>query len=344
MMKKKIEVQKVHADIHKPFQEGKCLSCHEPHASDYKAELLFSECDLCYSCHKDKKIEFSKVNTHTPVVNGNCTGCHNPHLSNNKQLLREEPVKGCLTCHKAMLTILGEDNLHPPFKEGNCLTCHNKHTGEYRNLVKNPGIEGCLSCHKEYSEKLSKFKFNHLTLSKTSCIACHNPHGGKLPHQISRPLKSLCLSCHTSVASKIKKAENEEKDQTHELQKKKAEEVKNNDEVGMINDDFKNNKKNEPVVHQPVKEGECLTCHDAHFSDIPGLLTASGTSMCLDCHQKQKQDLLKIHNNIPIDKSNCLNCHDPHLSEDKGLLRTNAHQPFAEKSCLKCHTLATGIK
>ena len=39
-----------------------------------------------------------------------------------------------------------------------------------------------------------------------------------------------------------------------------------------------------PIAHSPVKNGMCTTCHSAHASDEPKLLTQPLKDLCLSCH------------------------------------------------------------
>ncbi|RLB12603.1 MAG: hypothetical protein DRG39_01455, partial [Deltaproteobacteria bacterium] len=44
--------------VHPPLKEKKCLTCHAPHASDFKGIAISTERQLCLSCHKkmEKKV------------------------------------------------------------------------------------------------------------------------------------------------------------------------------------------------------------------------------------------------------------------------------------------------
>jgi predicted CXXCH cytochrome family protein len=40
----------------------------------------------------------------------------------------------------------------------------------------------------------------------------------------------------------------------------------------------------DPVLHEPYKNGQCLTCHDPHSSDYKAQTRADGNALCLACH------------------------------------------------------------
>jgi len=113
------------------------------------------------------------------------------------------------------------------------------------------------------------------------------------------------------------------------------------------------------VVHAPLKNGECATCHDPHQSAHKGLLKEDERSLCFRCHKKQEEALKTgtvVH--APV-KQSCVKCHDPHESAAACLLNapvpdvcSSCHPKIAalgpraftkhgpmndQKSCLNCH-------
>lgn len=42
--------------------------------------------------------------------------------------------------------------------------------------------------------------------------------------------------------------------------------------------------KEDDTQHGPYKAGQCVMCHDAHASDNPNQLIATGNDLCLECH------------------------------------------------------------
>lgn len=85
-----------------------------------------------------------------------------------------------------------------------------------------------------------------------------------------------------------------------------------------------------PVVHPPVKEGSCTTCHDPHASKEPKLLTSSIKDLCGACHSDHVEFKLP---HGPVAAGDCTACHTPHESENKALvLKTGG------ALCYGCHT------
>jgi len=96
----------------------------------------------------------------------------------------------------------------------------------------------------------------------------------------------------------------------------------------------------EKFGHLPVREGECLACHDPHGSSFPNLLAVGENQreLCLGCHDSGPFEQKYEHG--PVALGACTYCHTPHGSSRKGLLREDAQQ-----LCLGCHSdMAEGLK
>jgi len=104
---------------HAPVAEGKCLGCHDPHASDYPGLLKAKPATLCLDCHESVKkgphmvSGFSRrghplgdgdTQAEDPLRPGNpfyCVACHEPHRSEFRSLLRWDPAQmTCQKCHQ----------------------------------------------------------------------------------------------------------------------------------------------------------------------------------------------------------------------------------------------------
>ncbi|MDO8586733.1 MAG: cytochrome c3 family protein [Armatimonadota bacterium] len=90
-------------------------------------------------------------------------------------------------------------------------------------------------------------------------------------------------------------------------------------------------------THTPVKQKQCLTCHNPHGSSQPQMVKSGVQAICVTCH-KAGADLNKSHGGYDVGASNCVECHDPH-SHDKAnsLLRKRRHGPFKSMGCGSCH-------
>jgi predicted CXXCH cytochrome family protein len=130
----------------------------------------------------------------------------------------------------------------------------------------------------------------------------------------------------------------------------------------------------DPVVHGPVKAGQCLACHDPHGSEFKAHTRADGNALCLGCHAPQRisgetvtvfktvsmsrQDFQAIPKieldatrrvghpsaNHPVadfpnplnpkEKMSCLSCHKPHSSSQQSLIIPS---PKGKDLCDTCH-------
>jgi predicted CXXCH cytochrome family protein len=88
------------------------------------------------------------------------------------------------------------------------------------------------------------------------------------------------------------------------------------------------------VVHQPVRQGECLGCHDPHAADQDGLLKNRAVELCFTCHTGLAKSYK--YNHAPYAKGQCFSCHKPHQSSQPYLLVKEV-----EALCLGCHPLAS---
>ncbi|MFO8015057.1 MAG: cytochrome c3 family protein [Phycisphaerae bacterium] len=102
-------------------------------------------------------------------------------------------------------------------------------------------------------------------------------------------------------------------------------------------------------VHGPVAVRNCAFCHEAHKSEVAGLLTAEQTDLCLRCHDDP--ELLQRPYHARADDRRCAACHDPHSAGNRLLLvdsqtyerrgppetPVSVHKVWKERQCQTCH-------
>ena len=162
---------------------GMCLSCHDPHRSNYPKLLRSESKDLCFTCHD--KAKFTKKNVHSIIRTVGCTACHNAHASEFPYLLSESPYKICSSCHakkekETHVVALPGGKRHPiagvtdpstvkyikvpdpvnpkklvevpdpehPGKPMTCTSCHDPHSSDFDNLFVTERI--CEKCHQKF--------------------------------------------------------------------------------------------------------------------------------------------------------------------------------------------------
>ncbi len=114
----------------------------------------------------------------------------------------------------------------------------------------------------------------------------------------------------------------------------------------------------EGFVHEPVKMGVCILCHDPHGAEHASLLRVNmDRQLCGQCHRVTFDQGEHVH--PPVSDGTCGACHNPHGSDREKFLRaappelcldchdtieellddaTVAHDPVTTgQSCLSCH-------
>ena len=171
--------------VHPPFQQRKCIECHQ---SSSGMGLRLPAPQLCWNCHKDFLAD-QKVK-HQPVESGDCASCHDPHQSPNKNLLLKIGKELCLNCHDDPLANMKFK--HEAVESGECLDCHAPHATNFKGLLKKSVKETCADCH----DDLTKKKIVHQPVGDGDCLACHAPHASDKKNLVKKTLPALCWDCH----------------------------------------------------------------------------------------------------------------------------------------------------
>jgi len=90
------------------------------------------------------------------------------------------------------------------------------------------------------------------------------------------------------------------------------------------------------IIHQPVKKGKCIQCHNPHVAHFPGLLDQETSELCFSCHTAEEKSFFQGQTHDPVRNGQCLACHEPHAAQQKGLLKDNL-----STTCFRCHTALT---
>ena len=266
--------------VHPPAVRD-CLTCHDPHASENKNQLLKPTSggekeNLCLSCHQTGMNVPEKGSRHAALDMG-CDVCHVTHktgaeatMDNQFHLTKASPAL-CLDCHDAKDANLQKAHQNQPFATANCLQCHDPHQSAAPKLMAKfqhapfeakscdtrhaPAKDGkvvltqpdakslCVTCHEDKAKSIETAKVPHPGAAG-DCTDCHSPHASNHPGLPKTDSVNICLGCHTDI---------------DELQKK-------------------------PVHHQPAFVQGCSTCHTPHGGDNDHLLRAKGNALCLECH------------------------------------------------------------
>ncbi|HED10899.1 MAG TPA: hypothetical protein ENJ10_09445 [Caldithrix abyssi] len=149
------------------------------------------------------------------------------------------------------------------------------------------------------------------------CLAsdCHGAYS--LKEFVHPAMEDECASCHESIADNHPAGEGNEFELTAEQP-----------EMCYDCHDENNTKK---VLHSPVEDGECTSCHSPHSSDNEYMLLKAKARLCYDCHDSDISEGKFVHK--PVKDQECIDCHSPHQSDQEYLLERSMPE-----LCLDCHT------
>lgn len=246
--------------VHKPVAE-RCDHCHvSGHGSSVPNMLKLEPPGLCLSCHAKT---FEKVTlAHSALQLGACPVCHEPHSGPRPGLLRDDdPNRLCARCHE--VETAQRPVAHRPVEQQKCLSCHTAHGGTVPGGLLATERVLCARCH----EPWPKPKVAHAAVERFGCGGCHDPHGAKQPGLLIRPVNELCSSCHPKQS-----------DGNHVSSTSRT--VHRVSGGGAVLDGG--------VGGSP--ELTCVSCHRAHGSDSPKLLTFGRTvqESCGQCHAEEQ--------------------------------------------------------
>ncbi|NIQ95837.1 MAG: cytochrome C [Desulfuromonadales bacterium] len=350
---------------HGPVAAGECTLCHQSDSASSDAhpqtELVTEGGQLCRQCHDPQP---PGRYAHAPYDGDSCDSCHDPHGGKPGSV---KPVAEiCSSCHEEY----DQKYLHGPTAAGACTYCHDPHRSDQPALLKTTGRQLCLKCHDEFREGLEKSQFIHTAVKEQQCSTCHDPHESAFPYLLSEKMPDICLTCHEEVGRRIKNAntahpalQNEEKCGTcHSTHFSDASGMLNSSEKDLClschdkddhtrSDAIKNIAAaltNQPVLHGPIGENRCASCHNPHGSDHFRMLRGKypeqfyapyrqGTyALCFNCHDEKmlayadtsiytefrngKNNLHYVHVADYRKGRTCRACHEPHAGRQEKLI------------------------
>ncbi len=304
-------------NLHRPLSEGKCSTCHNPHASKHAGLLDDQVSKLCNRCHEDALRWLTRSNVHDPVSAGRCTVCHDAHGSSESSLLKNKPRDLCANCHADVKTWFTRSNVHDPVKRGQCDACHDPHAGDNEALMKARQVEICLKCH----AITPMFTATHRGFDPQNvrCSACHDPHSSDAPSLVMKEVHPPfadrdCDACH---------AKNPEKGAGYPL-KSSALAVCgecHSEEAAVVR---------QYSAHGASDKQSCEICHNGHASHDRSLLLLPERQLCRKCHEEKAAGTSMTD---PHRKLACATCHAPHGSSGESYL-VEADLTL----CAKCHS------
>jgi predicted CXXCH cytochrome family protein len=190
-----------------------------------------------------------------------------------------------------------KEAIHPPFQEKTCGTCHDAHASEYTGVTIKPMLELCYGCHKNTEAKLKSSKTKHLPVEEGKCTGCHSPHETKLKNLLLNRPQELCLSCHERIVTTTVRKGHIVMEQgdclsCHLSHYSDSRYLLNTADPALCVKCHSVDNQKLLAVHreQIAKIKHCLSCHEPHVTEKPGLLRkvkhapfAKGD--CKACHE-----------------------------------------------------------
>ena len=266
--------------LHAPVAGGACLTCHDPHGTNARHQLVSNVSEVCVTCHSPKVPKFTASHKGYDVSSSNCTSCHAAHSRD-----------------KAAHLI--KTKQHMPFKSGQCQTCHKPGSLE---LVK-PEKELCTMCHsKELAATPEKGTNVHAPVSEGLCTMCHSAHASDAPKGLWKEKKVAysCFMCHSKVETAVgaeyphKPAKDLDCSTCHQPHMSKEKSLLTKNSMDLCKDCHK------PHAHPMGKGADgkvvidpnsndmltCASCHTPHGSDFDKLTKQDKTqALCTTCHK-----------------------------------------------------------
>jgi len=347
--------------VHTPVKSGDCKGCHDPHSSEFAPLLVAEKATLCFECHKQDKLKHGKA-SHAPFTEGKCLSCHEVHSAESAPLLKASGKQLCLTCHDpkskdaaaarpAFRIDLGKKKVHNPLKgEGACQTCHTQQHGASNKslLLTKTTPETCFKCHQKFDD----FAYLHGAVKTGDCTVCHDPHSAD-ENGLLRASKQekLCYLCHVDDLSKRRVIHKpiKEKGCTACHDPHGADFPFNLTDGEGKDLCYKCHKPVDKVKrpHAALSRDGCTGCHDPHGANNAKLLNKPINTLCVSCHEKEKDGTHVTFTGQPPHKMfggsdpkhkekefSCVSCHNPHGTDNPKLFY------FGETKagmCVYCH-------
>jgi predicted CXXCH cytochrome family protein len=140
--------------LHPPYEKGQCITCHDPHTSDFPKQLRAEGNALCFECHAARPA--GKADEKDVGLFGGKATMAKADFDQIEKIVPNNAVKiGHPFAQHPIADI--PDPEHGGAKM-NCLSCHVSHAASDEHLIavsKTKGGDICQSCHQSYENKLS---------------------------------------------------------------------------------------------------------------------------------------------------------------------------------------------
>jgi predicted CXXCH cytochrome family protein len=134
--------------LHKPYEQGQCTTCHDPHSSDFPKQTRAETNSLCLACHAARKVEGEKVTLFAAQEISAQDFGEIPKILPNDKVVIGHPW--------ASHPVGGMPDPTNPAQKISCLSCHEQHASSQQSLVrvsKDAKNDICGVCHQAYEQQ-----------------------------------------------------------------------------------------------------------------------------------------------------------------------------------------------
>ena len=144
--------------LHKPYEQGQCVTCHSPHSSDFPKQTRAEGNGLCLACHADRNVSSDKVSLFASQEISVQEFAEVPKILPNDKAQIGHPF--------ASHPVSGMADPTNPAQKISCLSCHEQHASSQQNLIRTAKSDKhgdvCNGCHQAYeaqkrAENLKKY-------------------------------------------------------------------------------------------------------------------------------------------------------------------------------------------
>lgn len=261
---------------------------------------------------------------HAPYEMGECSLCHQGNDPQNPGPLVAAVNDLCQGCHEMFFAELaGFANVHPPV-EDSCTSCHNPHNSLLPKLLNDGTVALCAHCHEDITQGALHDPVRHTAVTEgAACLNCHNPHATNVAPMLKALPYDLCVDCH---------------DQDDMV-----------DEQGRPLTNLKKLIEGSHMLHGPVENKDCSSCHKTHSGANFRMLTDAypaefyapydrkNYDLCFNCHEidvfeqpltqtltgfrNGDQNLHFVHVNKELRGRTCRACHEVHAAPQDHMIR-----------------------
>lgn len=187
---------------HEPFEQGECIGCHNPHATQTRRLLVVETRDLCVLCHQLGD-ELNRMQAHPPAAERRCLDCHGYHATRWKGMLVSRQRELCFSCHSGPARQSLMSVQHQPYTYDNCTGCHEPHGSDDLPLLVESPPRLCYGCHPETRLDFLKPSHHPVGTVKLNCVDCHHPHASDNRVLLAAVDNEVCFKCHDVVPVRV---------------------------------------------------------------------------------------------------------------------------------------------